>query len=165
MIDREKLKAMAVARMAKDCAASAAALAPQPAEPGALPPPPGEPAPPAHGRRRPPATPRRIPGPGVPTDWVEYLTGPKAMVRVNKNTYRVSRPRDWNPESPISFVSVQVGARWDYIGLIRPPGPFMWGRKSLISASDMRVILFDEFYASVRDPNAPRNDDLEIERL
>lgn len=166
MIDRAKLKAMAVARLTESLAPSPAPAAPTPATP--------LPAPAPRGRRRPPRAPREplamAPLPTEPTALQEYLLGPRAEVMLSQgntsHSYRISRPRDYSPERPIVFVGVHIGDEWDYakdkeikryeyIGLIRAPGAFMWGRKSKLSASDPRVLLFDAFYAGVRANGEP----------
>lgn len=164
MIDRDKLKAMAIARMRKDCAASLppAQSAAEPAQPPAAPPLP--PAPPAHAtpprRTRRPRTKRVIPAPAPADDsFLPHGPGHKKYIRLtNANRsydYRISCPRDYDPQAPIVFIGVKDGDQAEYIGLIRPPGSFMWGRKSKLSASDPRVIMFDEFYHFLRHTGEP----------
>jgi hypothetical protein len=133
--DREELKRRMVASVASSLAVR---------EPPTPPPTPVK-----HTRR--PRRPRVLTPPTG--DLQEYVLGQRASITLTqrewKHTYRISRPRDYNPENPINFIGAEHRGIYQYIGLIRPPGPFMWGRKSKLSASDPRVILFDQFYSGL----------------
>jgi len=98
-----------------------------------------------------PRTPALIDAPS----WLTTLHAPKVFVQIGRYRYRVSRPRDYNPGQPIHFVGVAEGGEYTYIGLIRPPGHFMWGRKSSLSASDPRVLTFDAAYQPLLDGGTP----------
>lgn len=165
VVDRAKLKAMAIARMRKDMAVSPEALQNPPAplarEP-ATPVPPAPVEPPRRTRkpRRPRAIPAQpAPGAPLPDAFLPCVAMQKKYIRLTTanrtHDYRISCPRDYDPAAPIVFVGVKDGANAEYIGLIRPPGNFMWGRKSQLSASDPRVILFDEFYHALQTTGAP----------
>ena len=132
---REELHALAMARVR-----AALGLGERPSAPSPTPPT--------------PRTPRVIPAPTA-APWLTTLHAPRAFVRIGRYDYRVSRPRDYNPEQPIHFVGVAEGGEYTYIGLIRPPGHFMWGRKSSLSASDPRVLTFDAAYQTLLDGGTP----------
>jgi hypothetical protein len=144
---REELIAQAQAKIKAQLLARLGAPAPRAVEPP----------PPKARRTRKPAAPRAVAvetAPSTAPEWRAYIMLPRVTITLSNTnhvySYRITRPRDYDPAAPIHFVGVEQDNKYEYIGFIRSErGPFMWGRKSKISASDPRVILFDDAMHSI----------------